>query len=77
MDLPKAGETKMPVFPIAQLPGENVHLFPLHSFFLHFKRDRVNVSFQGSRCHRFHDTSRCRFKEASSFQRVWEQKRSE
>lgn len=25
-------ETKMPVFRIAQLPQENVHLFSLHSF---------------------------------------------
>lgn len=27
-------ETKMPVFCIAQLPQENVHLFSLHSFYI-------------------------------------------
>lgn len=27
-------ETKMPVFRIAQLPQENVHLFSLHSFYI-------------------------------------------
>lgn len=41
-------ETKMPVFCIAQLPQENVHLFSLHSF-LHFKWNLVNVSFQSPR----------------------------
>lgn len=62
----------MPVFCVAQLPQENVHLFSLHSF-LHFKWNLVNVSFQSSQFCRFHYTSCCHFNEASSFQRVWEQ----